>query len=44
MGAVIGDLLPLALDVAVSPIPIIAVILMLVIGTLLVGKGLGALL
>lgn len=29
MGAVIGDLLPLAVGVAVSPIPIIAVILML---------------
>lgn len=29
MGAVIGDLLPLALGVAISPIPIIAVILML---------------
>jgi threonine/homoserine/homoserine lactone efflux protein len=29
MGAVIGDLLPLALGVAISPVPIIAVILML---------------
>ena len=29
MGAVIGDLLPLAVGVAISPIPIIAVILML---------------
>ena len=29
MGAVIGDLLPLGLGVAISPIPIIAVILML---------------
>ena len=29
MGAVIGELLPLALGVAISPIPIIAVILML---------------
>jgi threonine/homoserine/homoserine lactone efflux protein len=29
MGAVIGDLLPLAIGVAISPIPIIAVILML---------------
>jgi threonine/homoserine/homoserine lactone efflux protein len=29
MGAVLGDLLPLALGVAISPIPIIAVILML---------------
>lgn len=29
MGAVIGDLLPLALGVAISPIPIIAAILML---------------
>ena len=29
MGAVIGDLLPLAVGVAVSPVPVIAVILML---------------
>jgi threonine/homoserine/homoserine lactone efflux protein len=29
MGAVIGDLLPLAIGIAISPIPIIAVILML---------------
>ncbi|ERB49916.1 hypothetical protein N806_01755 [Rhodococcus sp. P27] len=29
MGSVIGDLLPLAVGVAVSPIPIIAAILML---------------
>src|SRR6478672_11848257 len=29
MGAVIGDILPLALGVAISPIPIIAAILML---------------
>ena len=29
MGAVIGDLLPLAVGIAISPIPIIAVILML---------------
>ena len=29
MGAVIGDLLPLGLGVAISPIPIIAVILLL---------------
>ena len=29
MGSVIGDLLPLALGVAISPIPIIAAILML---------------
>ena len=29
MGTVIGDLLPLALGVAISPVPIIAVILML---------------
>jgi Sap, sulfolipid-1-addressing protein len=29
MGAVIGDLLPLAVGVAISPIPIIAIILML---------------
>ncbi|MGH3502089.1 MAG: hypothetical protein ACRDQA_14575 [Nocardioidaceae bacterium] len=29
MGAVIGDVLPLAIGVAISPIPIIAVILML---------------
>ena len=29
MGAVIGDLLPLAVGVAISPVPIVAVILML---------------
>lgn len=29
MGAVIGDLLPLALGIAISPVPIIAAILML---------------
>jgi len=29
MGGVIGDLLPTALGVAISPVPIIAVILML---------------
>ena len=29
MGSAIGDVLPLALGVAISPIPIIAVILML---------------
>jgi hypothetical protein len=29
VGAVIGDLLPLAVGVAISPVPIIAVILML---------------
>ena len=29
MGEVIGDLLPVALGVAISPVPIIAVILML---------------
>ena len=29
MGEVIGDLLPLALGVAISPIPVIAAILML---------------
>ena len=32
MGAVIGDLLPLGLSVAISPIPIVAVILMLLSG------------
>jgi len=32
MGAVIGDLLPLGLSVAISPIPIAAVILMLLSG------------
>lgn len=32
MGSVIGDLLPLAVGVAVSPIPIIAAILMLLSG------------
>jgi threonine/homoserine/homoserine lactone efflux protein len=44
MGAVIGDLLPLALGVAVSPVPIIAVILMLLssrAGTASAGFGLG---
>ena len=29
MGAVIGDVLPLAIGIAISPIPIIAAILML---------------
>ncbi|HET6673526.1 MAG TPA: GAP family protein, partial [Agromyces sp.] len=29
MGSVIGDILPLALGIAISPIPIIAAILML---------------
>lgn len=44
MGAVIGDLLPLAVGVAVSPIPIIAAILMLLskrAGTTSVGFALG---
>lgn len=44
MGAVIGDLLPLAVGVAVSPIPIIAAILMLLskrAGTTSVGFAIG---
>jgi threonine/homoserine/homoserine lactone efflux protein len=44
MGSVIGDLLPLALGVAVSPVPIIAVILMLLAtqaGAASTGFGLG---
>jgi threonine/homoserine/homoserine lactone efflux protein len=47
MGAVIGDLLPLAVGVAISPIPIIAVILMLLApraGGASAGFGLGWLL
>ncbi|MBF6324260.1 GAP family protein [Nocardia cyriacigeorgica] len=44
MGAVIGDLLPLAVGVAISPIPIVAAILMLLsanAGTTSIGFGLG---
>lgn len=44
MGAVIGDLLPLAVGVAISPIPIVAVILMLLsanAGSASVGFGIG---
>lgn len=43
MPSVIGDILPLALGVAISPIPIIAAILMLLVsGVVLVGKGIGS--
>jgi hypothetical protein len=44
MGAVIGDLLPLAVGVAISPIPIVAAILMLLsanAGSASVGFGIG---
>ena len=47
MGGVIGDLLPLAVGVAISPIPIIAVILMLLSrrpGATSIGFGVGWLL
>src|SRR5690349_11641449 len=47
MGSVIGDLLPLALGVAISPIPIIAAILMLLskrAGSTSIGFALGWLL
>ena len=53
MNQVLGDILPLALGVAPSPVPIIAVILMLfapharsvllVIGVAIIGKGLAGL-
>ena len=49
MGSVIGEILPLAVGIAISPVPLIAVILMLlsprakvlllVIGVSVIGKG-----
>ena len=42
MGAAIGDVLPLAVGMAISPIPIIAAaVLLLVIGVVLIGKAIG---
>jgi hypothetical protein len=43
MGTVIGDILPVALGVAISPVPIIAVILSLLIGVAIFGIGLAGL-
>ena len=45
MGQAIGDVLPLAIGVAISPVPIIAIILMLgtPLGGKLAGEGIGGL-
>ena len=43
MESALGSILPQAIGVAISPVPIIAVILMLVLGMLLFGQGLGGL-
>ena len=43
MGKAIGDILPMAIGVAISPIPIIAIILMLVLGAKLIGDAIAGL-